>query len=75
MNYYLTLTIKNVGLVDDECGTKNEHKWLVGTVNCFSGWNSLHMKSNCPILRAQGRENKQAQASGSNDDAPKKNHF
>ena len=33
------------------------------------------MKSDCPILRDQGRENKQAQASGSNDDAPKKNHL
>ena len=33
------------------------------------------MKSDCPILRAQGRENKQAQASGTNEDALKKNHF
>ena len=33
------------------------------------------MKSDCPILRDQGRENKQAQASCSNDDSPKKNYF
>ncbi|KAH0685720.1 hypothetical protein KY290_017248 [Solanum tuberosum] len=33
------------------------------------------MRKDCPMLKAQGRENAQAQASGPNPDAPKKNHF
>ncbi|XP_049382861.1 uncharacterized protein LOC125847242 [Solanum stenotomum] len=36
---------------------------------------SGHVRRDCPMLKVQGRENKQAQASGSNSDAPKKNHF
>jgi len=32
-------------------------------------------KRDCPMLRSQGREGKQVPPSGSNSDAPKKNHF
>ena len=33
------------------------------------------MKIYCPLIKAQGRKNAQAQASSPNPDAPKKNHF
>ena len=33
------------------------------------------MKRDCPMIKAQGRENFQAQASDPNSDAPKKNLF
>ena len=33
------------------------------------------MKRDCTMMKSQGRENAQAQASALNSDAPKKNHF
>ncbi|XP_049375478.1 uncharacterized protein LOC125840549 [Solanum verrucosum] len=54
---------------------KHDGKCLVGTDGCFSCGKSGYMKRDCPMLRAQGREGKQVHPSGSNSDAPKKNHF
>ena len=36
---------------------------------------SGHRKREFPMLKAQGRENAQAQTSAPNHDAPKKNYF
>ncbi|XP_049397238.1 DEAD-box ATP-dependent RNA helicase 3B, chloroplastic-like [Solanum stenotomum] len=58
-----------------KCGKMHDGKCLVGTDGCFSCGKSGHMKRDCPMLRAQGREGKQVPPSGSNSDAPKKNHF
>ncbi|KAH0784229.1 hypothetical protein KY290_003827 [Solanum tuberosum] len=58
-----------------KCGRKHEGKCLVGTGNCYGCGKSGHMRRDCPMLKTQGRENAQAQASGPNPDAPKKNHF
>ena len=58
-----------------KCGRKHEGKCLVGTGNCYGCGKSGHMRRDCPMLKAQGRENAQAQASGPNPDAPKKNSF
>ncbi|KAH0748282.1 hypothetical protein KY290_027514 [Solanum tuberosum] len=57
-----------------KCGQKHKGKCLVGTGNCYGCGKSGHMRRDCPMLKAQGRENAQAQASGPNPDAPKKNH-
>ncbi|XP_049369896.1 uncharacterized protein LOC125834788 [Solanum verrucosum] len=53
----------------------NKGKCLVGTGNCYECGKSGHIRRDCPMLKAQGRENPQAQASGPNLDAPKKNRF
>ncbi|XP_049358855.1 uncharacterized protein LOC125823529 [Solanum verrucosum] len=54
---------------------KHEGKFLVGMGECFSCGKSGNMSRDCPMVRAQGREGKQVRPSGSNFDAPKKNHF
>ncbi|XP_049353597.1 uncharacterized protein LOC125818110, partial [Solanum verrucosum] len=59
----------------EKCGKKHEGKCLVGMDGCFSCGKSGHMKRDCPMIRAQGREGKQVPPSGSNSDAPKKNCF
>ncbi|XP_049358413.1 uncharacterized protein LOC125823000 [Solanum verrucosum] len=56
-------------------GKTHDGKCLVGTDGCFSCGKSGHMKRDCPMLRAQGREGKQVPPCGSNSNAPKKNHF
>ncbi|XP_049381232.1 uncharacterized protein LOC125845741 [Solanum stenotomum] len=56
-------------------GKKHGGKCLVGTNECFSCCKSGHMKRGFLLIRAQGREGKQVPPSGSNSDAPKKNHF
>ncbi|XP_049372558.1 uncharacterized protein LOC125837496 [Solanum verrucosum] len=58
-----------------KCGKKHDGKCLVGTNGCFSCGNSGHMNRDCPMLKVQGRAGKQVPSSGSNFDAPKKNHF
>ncbi|KAH0636267.1 hypothetical protein KY290_036703 [Solanum tuberosum] len=58
-----------------KCGKNDDGKCLVGTDRCFSCGKDGHMKRDCTMLRAQGREGKQVPPSGSNSDAPKKNHF
>ncbi|KAH0661557.1 hypothetical protein KY284_026488 [Solanum tuberosum] len=57
-----------------KCGQQHKGKCLVGTGNCYGCGKSGHMRRDCPMLKAQGRENAQAQANGPNPDAPKKNH-
>ncbi|KAH0709204.1 hypothetical protein KY284_010631 [Solanum tuberosum] len=58
-----------------KCGRNHEGKCLVGTGNCYGCGKSGHMRRDCPMLKAQGRENAQAQASGPSPDAPMKNRF
>ncbi|XP_049346806.1 uncharacterized protein LOC125811345 [Solanum verrucosum] len=58
-----------------KCGRKHKGKCLVSTGNCYGCGKNGHMRRDCPMLKAQGRENAQAQVSGPNPDAPKKNHF
>ncbi|XP_015078416.1 uncharacterized protein LOC107022265 [Solanum pennellii] len=58
-----------------KCGRKHDGKCLVGTGNCYGCGKSGHMKRYCIMMKNQGRENAQAQASAPNSDASKKNHF
>ena len=48
---------------------------LVGTNNCFGCGKSGHKIRACPNVKGQDKGNGQDQTSGSNVDAPKKNHF
>ncbi|WMV19633.1 hypothetical protein MTR67_013018 [Solanum verrucosum] len=57
------------------CGRKHEGKCLLGTDGCYGCGKSGHRMRDCPILKVQGREDKQAPPSGSNSNAPMKNVF
>ncbi|KAH0725465.1 hypothetical protein KY284_001330 [Solanum tuberosum] len=59
----------------EKCGKKHGGKCLVGTDGCYNGGNRGHVMTDCPILKVQEREGKQAPPSGSNSNIPKKNHF
>ena len=50
-------------------------KCLIGTYTRFCCRKSGHIWSDCIIAKTQGRECNQAQTSGLNSDAPKKNHY
>ncbi|KAH0695863.1 hypothetical protein KY289_013345 [Solanum tuberosum] len=52
----------------EKCGKKHQGKCLVDTDNCFNCGKSGHLRRDFPMLKVQGRENKQAQATGSNSD-------
>ena len=54
---------------------KHEAKRLVGTGNFYGCGKSGHMKRDFPMIKAQGKENAQAQAISPNPNFPKKNHF
>ena len=56
-------------------GRKHKGNCLVGTGNCYSSGKSFHMKRDFPMLKTQGMENAQTQASGLNFDVHKKNCF
>ncbi|XP_015087003.1 uncharacterized protein LOC107030124 [Solanum pennellii] len=58
-----------------KCGRKHDGKCLVGTGNFYGCGKSGHMKRDGPMMKTQGRESSQAQASAPNLDAPKKNRF
>ena len=48
---------------------------LVGKDNCFGCGKSGHKVTYCPNLEGQDKGSGKSQASGSNVDAPRKNHF
>ena len=50
-------------------------KCLLGMKNCFGCGKSSHLVRDYPMAKTQGRESNQAQTSGLNSDAPKKNHY
>ncbi|KAK4733907.1 hypothetical protein R3W88_008168 [Solanum pinnatisectum] len=58
-----------------KCGKKHDGKCLAGMGVCYGCGKSDHQLKNCPTLAAKGREDKQTPPSGSNFDAPKKNHL
>ena len=58
-----------------KCGKKHYGDCLVGTDNCFRCVMICHKVRDFPNLKGQDKCSGQAQASGSNVDAPKKNHF
>ena len=57
------------------CAKCGKCKCLVSTGNCYGCGKSGNMKIDCPLMKAEERENAQAQASAPNPDAPKKNHI
>ena len=57
------------------CGKKYYDDWLFAMENCFGCGKSGHKVTDCPNLKGQDKGRGQAQASGSNVDSPKKNHF
>ncbi|XP_069145557.1 uncharacterized protein [Solanum lycopersicum] len=58
-----------------KCGMKHEGKCLVGKRNFYGCGKSGHMKRDSPMIKFQGRENSQEQASAPSPDAPKRNCF
>ncbi|XP_049378070.1 uncharacterized protein LOC125842809 [Solanum stenotomum] len=58
-----------------KCGKKHEGKCLVGMGVCYGCGKSGHQLKDCPTRMAKGKEGNQSPPSGSNPNAPKKNHF
>ncbi|XP_015068697.1 uncharacterized protein LOC107013254 [Solanum pennellii] len=57
------------------CGKKHVGECLAGTGNCFGCDMICHKVRDCPNIRGQEKGSGQCQASGSNSDVPRKNHF
>ena len=58
-----------------KCGKKNYGECLVGTDNFFGCGKSVHKVRYFPNIKGQDKGSRQAQASSSNVDDPKKNYF
>ena len=58
-----------------KCGIKHYGKCLVDRGNFYGCGKSGQTKRDCHMMKYQGRENAQSQASTPNPDAPKKNRF
>ena len=58
-----------------KCGKKNGGEHLVGTNICYGCGKGVHMVKVCPNVKSQGKGNSQAQPSGPNSEAPKRNQF
>ncbi|XP_049375518.1 uncharacterized protein LOC125840590 [Solanum verrucosum] len=56
-------------------GRKHDGKCLAGTDGCFSCGKIGNKMRDCPMLKVNGREDKQAPPSGSNSNALKQNRF
>jgi len=55
------------------CGRRHEGRCVAGTEGCFSCGESGHKIRDCPMIKAKGKEGKQAAPSGSSVNAPKQN--
>lgn len=58
-------------LTSPRCGKKHEGKCQAGTDGCFKCRKSGHKKRDFPMIKAKGREKKQALPSGSSSNHPK----
>ncbi|XP_015078422.1 uncharacterized protein LOC107022276 [Solanum pennellii] len=58
-----------------KCSKRNLGKCLMGLTNCFGCGKSVQMVNDCPIDKTQEREGNEAESSGLNSDAPRKNLF
>ena len=58
-----------------KCGKNDVGQCLVRTTNYFGCGKSGHKVRDSPNVRGQDKGSSQAQASGSNSDVPRKNHF